>query len=79
MSARVSEVKAFKAIDDEVFDTFLKAHQRNVWVLLQRLLGEGIHTFEEGERLHRYLHSRLCDARDTAAKQAILDLAEEIQ
>ena len=38
MTANVSEVKAFRSYDGEVFDTFLKAHHHNIEIFVAKLL-----------------------------------------
>lgn len=83
MTAKVKEVSAYQAIDGEVFDTYIKAHHRNIWVLLGRLLGDmESYDFQDGQHIHQYLQSRLIDtfqSRNLVAKNAIIDLAEELK
>lgn len=85
MAAQVKEVQAFKAIDGEVFDTYIKAHHRNIWVLLGRLIGEDPF-FEDSsqpiKKAKELLHARITSSdrvTSGAAKQAILDLAKELE
>lgn len=81
--AKVEEVKAFKSIDGEVFDTFQKAHHRNIWVITRRLFG--VNTAEEDngeEEAAMLLYKRLTifdRVNGYNAKLAIAELAKELE
>lgn len=84
MTAKVTEVQAFKSIDGEVFDTFLKAHHRNIWVLTRRMfhVQDGDCDSDVRESAARLLYERLigtCQVARNSTEQAIFDLAKEIE
>jgi hypothetical protein len=78
MAAKVTEVTGFKSVDGEVFDTFLKAHRRNIFCLCHELFAteENDTDYPEYARAAKLLHDRLTLSED--AKTILAQLASEL-
>ena len=80
MTAQVKEVEAFMSMDGEVFNTYLKAHHRNIYVLAHKLFGVGDEIPDEYQdyKNSAMLLYNLLKADNRLARAAILELAKEI-
>lgn len=80
MPANVTEVTGFKSVDGEVFDTFLKAHRRNIFCLCHELFDVGVEGEDpnnpENTRAARILYYRLTQGEE--AKTYLTQLASEL-
>lgn len=78
MAATVEEVKAFKSIDGEVFDTFQKAHHRNIWYLCHQLFGSD-DGMDISESAAKRLVSILISSRNGPSIAVLRRLTEELE
>lgn len=87
MTAKVNEVKAYQASDGEVFNTYLKAHHRNIWILTRKIFGvldghDDLATHSVYENAAKMLYDRLVIAHASNARiteEAIHALSEELK
>lgn len=80
MTAQVSECKAFRSYDGEVFDTFLKAHYHNIDYFVDKLFGDDDDYECDSSGMRARIKIRLKNkSRPNGAEDAILKLAEELK
>lgn len=83
--AKVEEVKAFKSIDGEVFDTFQKAHSWNIRHYCRRLFGAGDSPqynddYDVAEKAAELLHQLLIHPHNSRTTKVVLAaLAKELE